>query len=246
MQKKYKDINVNYEFYDNNSNENLIFLHGWGQNIAMMQPIAKPFIKRHNVLILDLPGFGESDEPTEVWSIYDYAEMVNFFVKELKLKNPIIIGHSFGGKIALTYAIKYDPKKVVLLASPYKKKIKKESIKLKVLKSLKKVPGLNKLENVVKKHMGSTDYRNASEMMRKILVAHVNLDLTSELKNVKCSTLLIWGTNDEHADYEDALELEKSIKDCGLVTYEGCTHYAYLERLNQTINVLNSFIGVDK
>lgn len=246
MQKKYKDINVNYEFYDNNSNENLIFLHGWGQNIAMMQPIAEPFIKRHNVLILDLPGFGESDEPTEVWSIYDYAEMVNFFVKELKLKNPIIIGHSFGGKIALTYAIKYDPKKVVLLASPYKKKIKKESIKLKVLKSLKKVPGLNKLENVVKKHMGSTDYRNASEMMRKILVAHVNLDLTSELKNVKCSTLLIWGTNDEHADYEDALELEKSIKDCGLVTYEGCTHYAYLERLNQTINVLNSFIGVDK
>lgn len=246
MQKKYKDINVNYEFYDNNSNENLIFLHGWGQNIAMMQPIAKPFIKRHNVLILDLPGFGESDEPTEVWSIYDYAEMVNFFVKELKLKNPIIIGHSFGGKIALTYAIKYDPKKVVLLASPYKKKIKKESLKLKVLKSLKKVPGLNKLENVVKKHMGSTDYRNASEMMRKILVAHVNLDLTSELKNVKCSTLLIWGTNDEHADYEDALELEKSIKDCGLVTYEGCTHYAYLERLNQTINVLNSFIGVDK
>lgn len=246
MQKKYKDINVNYEFYDNNSNENLIFLHGWGQNIAMMQPIAKPFIKRHNVLILDLPGFGESDEPTEVWSIYDYAEMVNFFVKELKLKNPIIIGHSFGGKIALTYAIKYDPKKVVLLASPYKKKIKKESLKLKVLKSLKKVPGLNKLENVVKKHMGSTDYRNASEMMRKILVAHVNLDLTSELKNVKCSTLLIWGTNDEHVDYEDALELEKSIKDCGLVTYEGCTHYAYLERLNQTINVLNSFIGVDK
>ena len=83
-------------------------------------------------------------------------------------------------------------------------------------------------------------------MMRKILVAHVNLDLTNELKNVKCSTLLIWGTNDQAVDYEDALELEKSIKDCGLVTYEGCTHYAYLERLNQTINVLNSFIGVDK
>ena len=82
--------------------------------------------------------------------------------------------------------------------------------------------------------------------MRKILVEHVNLDLTSELKNVKCSTLLIWGTNDQAVDYEDALELEKEIKDCGLVTYEGCTHYAYLERLQQTINVLNSFIGVDK
>lgn len=246
MQKKYKDININYEFYDNDSNENLIFLHGWGQNIVMMQPIAKPFIKKKNVLIIDLPGFGSSDEPKEVWSIYDYADMVNNFVKDLKMKNPVIIGHSFGGKIALAYSIKYEPKKIVLLASPYKKKIQKESLKLKMLKKLKKVPLLNKLEGTVKKFIGSTDYKNASEMMRKILVEHVNLDLTNELKNVKCSTLLIWGTNDEAVEYEDALELEKSIKDCGLVTYEGCTHYAYLERLNQTINVLNSFIGVEK
>lgn len=246
MQKKYKNININYEFYDNDSNENLIFLHGWGQNIQMMQPIAKPFIKRNNVLIIDLPGFGESDEPKEVWSIYDYVEMVHEFVKDLKLKNPILIGHSFGGKISLAYAMKHDPKKIVLLASPYKKKIQKESLKLKTLKALKKVPLLNKLEGTVKKYIGSTDYKNASEMMRKILVEHVNLDLTSELKNVKCSTLLIWGTNDQAVDYEDALELEKSIKDCGLVTYEGCTHYAYLERLQQTINVLNSFIGVEK
>ena len=126
MQKTYKNISINYEFYDNDSNENLIFLHGWGQNIQMMQPIAKPFIKRNNVLIIDLPGFGESEEPKEVWSIYDYVEMVHEFVKDLKLKNPILIGHSFGGKISLAYAMKHDPKKIVLLASPYKKKIQKE------------------------------------------------------------------------------------------------------------------------
>lgn len=246
MQRKYNDININYEFYDNDSKTSLIFLHGWGQNIEMMQPIAKPFIKRNNVLIIDLPGFGKSDEPKEIWSIYDYADMVNDFVKELKMKNPIIIGHSFGGKISLCYATKYKTEKLVLLASPYKKKIKKESLKLKTLKALKKVPGLNKLEGIVKKHMGSTDYRNASEHMRKILVGHVNLDLTEEAKKIKCPTLLIWGTNDQAADYEDALELEKLIPDCGLVTYEGCTHYAYLERLNQTINVLNSFIGDEK
>lgn len=246
MQKKYNDININYEFYDNDSKTNLIFLHGWGQNIEMMQPIAKPFIKRNNVLIIDLPGFGESDEPKAVWSIYDYADMVNDFVKELKIKSPIIIGHSFGGKVALCYANKYKTEKLVLLASPYKKKIKKESLKLKTLKVLKKVPGLNKLEGTVKKYIGSTDYKNASDMMRKILVAHVNLDLTEETKKIKCPTLLVWGTNDQAVDFEDAIELEKLIPDCGLVTYEGCTHYAYLERLNQTINVLNSFIGDEK
>ncbi len=239
----YKDININYVFYDNKSDISLVYLHGWGQNIEMMMPIARPFIKNNNVLILDLPGFGDSMEPNEVWSIFDYAEMLEFIFKKLKINNPILIGHSFGGKVSLAYAIKYKPKKIILLASPYKKKIKKDTFKMKVFKFVKKVKILNKFENLAKKHIGSTDYKNASEMMRKILVNHVNLDLTEDVKKIKCPTLLIWGTNDAAVDYEDGVELEKLISNCGLVTYEGCTHYAYLERVNQTINVINSFIG---
>ena len=242
----YKDVSVNYVFYDNKSKINLVYLHGWGQNIEMMMPIAKPFIKKYNILIIDLPGFGLSEEPKDVWDIYEYANMVFELTKKCKMSNPILIGHSFGGKISIAYALKYKPSKIVLLASPYKKKIKKDTFKMKVFKSMKKVPGLNLLANYAKKHMGSTDYKNASEMMRKVLVRHVNLDLTSEVNKIKCPTLLIWGTLDQAVDYEDALELEKLISNCGLVTYEGCTHYAYLERLNQTINVLNSFIGSDK
>ena len=78
--------------------------------------------------------------------------------------------------------------------------------------------------------------------MREILVKHVNTDISDKVNKIKCPTLLIWGTQDEAVPYEDAQELEKLIKDAGLVTYEGCTHYAYLERLQQTINVLKSFI----
>ena len=239
----YKDVSINYSYYDNESDTSLIFLHGWGQNIDMMMRLAKPFIKKNKVLLIDLPGFGLSEEPKYVWSLEDYASMVHELVKELKLKNVVLIGHSFGGKISICYSLKYDTNKLVLLASPYKKAIKKENIKTKTLKVLKKVPVLNKLEGYVKKHVGSTDYRNASDMMRKILVKHVNTDLTEEVKNIKCPTVLVWGTNDEAVNYEDAVELEKLIPNCGLVTYEGCTHYAYLERLNQTINVINSFIG---
>ena len=241
----YKDVSINYVFYDNKSKTDLIFLHGWGQNIEMMNPIAKPFIKEYNVLIIDLPGFGLSDEPNEPWDIYEYASMVNALAKKLKMDNPILIGHSFGGKIFLAYALKYKTKKLILFASPYRKKIVKENYKTKLYKSMKKVPGLRKFEKYIKKHVGSTDYRNASDMMRKVLVKHVNLDLTSELNKIKCPTLLIWGTNDTAVSYNDALELEKIIPNCGLVTYEGCSHYAYLERLGQTINVLKTFIGSD-
>ncbi len=243
MQKKYKNINVNYSYYDNKSNKSLIFLHGWGQNIEMMMPIAKPFTKEYNVLIIDLPGFGLSDEPDDVWGIYDYVDMVNDFVKDLKLKNVSVIGHSFGGKIALAYASKFKTDKVVSLAGPYKIAVKKKTLKTRILKALKKVPVLNKLEGFAKKHIGSTDYKNASEMMRKVLVKHLNLNITDDVKNIKSPTLLIWGTEDTAVPYEDAVELEKIIPNCGLVTYEGCTHYAYLERLDQTISVLKVFLG---
>ena len=245
MEYKYKEVNVNYSFYDNNSKLSLVYLHGWGQNIEMMMPIAKPFIKDYNVLIIDLPGFGKSSEPDHAWTLYDYSEMVHDLVAHLKLKNVVLIGHSFGGKISICYALDYKVNKLILLASPYRKSNKTESFKTKILKKLKKVPGLSLFEETAKKFFGSTDYKNASPVMRQILVDHINTDLSEQVKHIKASTLLIWGTNDMAASYEDAVLLEKLIPDCGLVTYEGCSHYAYLENLNQTINVINSFIGSD-
>ena len=80
-------------------------------------------------------------------------------------------------------------------------------------------------------------------MMRKIMVLTVNTDITEDVKKIKCPTLLIWGTNDLQVSIDDAYELEKLIKDCGVVVYDGCTHYAYLERLDQTLRVIKSFIG---
>lgn len=238
---KYNGININYKDYGKKDQPALVFLHGWGQNIAMMEPIANPFANTHRIIILDLPGFGKSDEPDSAWTIFDYAKMLASLLEKLKIDNPTLIGHSFGGKISIAYAKNYPVSKLVLLASPYKVKIKEPSTKVKILKKLKTVPGLNKLAESMKKHLGSTDYKNASPLMREILVKHVNTDLTNDAAKIKCPTLLIWGTNDEAVPYSDAQELEKIIANCGLVTYEGCTHYAYLERLNQTISVLKSF-----
>ena len=125
MEYKYKNVSINYSYYSNKSDIGLVFLHGWGQNIEMMMGIAKPFIKKYDVLLIDLPGFGLSEEPNEVWDLYEYADMVNGLVNELKMKNVILIGHSFGGKISICYSLKYEVNKLVLLASPYKTHVKK-------------------------------------------------------------------------------------------------------------------------
>ena len=62
---------------------------------------------------------------------------------------------------------------------------------------MKKVPLVNKLEKFAKKHIGSTDYRNASSIMREVLVKTVNLDISLELNKISAETLLIWGSLDE-------------------------------------------------
>ena len=108
MLKNIKGVKVNYFFHDIGADVSLVLLHGWNQNIEMMMPIGEKFFDRYNVLIIDLPGFGKSEEPKEVWSIYDYSSLVHDLINELKINNPILIGHSFGGNIALVYASLYD------------------------------------------------------------------------------------------------------------------------------------------
>lgn len=243
MQMIVNDVQLHYEDYGDGKKETLVFLHGWGQNISMMKPLAEPFQKENRIIIFDLPGHGESSEPTYPWQVEDYVSCIYECLKQLKVQNPVLIGHSFGGKISLLYASKYPVKKLILFGSPYTKEIQKESLKLKVLKSLKKVPVINKLEGFAKKHIGSTDYRNASKMMREILVNTVNLDITEEVKKITSPTILIWGTLDEAVPLKRAYELESLLKDSAVIEYEGCSHYAYLERLNQSIQIIRNFIG---
>lgn len=238
---KVNEIEVNYIDYGKKEGKPLVFLHGWGQNIEMMKPIADPFQSEYRIIILDLPGHGKSTEPPYAWQFEEFVDFLRRFLKKIGVENPILLGHSFGGKISLLYASEYNVEKLVVFGSPYKKEIQKLSLKTKVLKQLKKVPVLKQFEEFAKKHIGSTDYKNASKIMREILVNHVNYDITEQTKKIKAPTLIVWGSKDEAVPVEDAYILEKNISNAGVVLYDNCTHYAYLERLNQTISVLQSF-----
>ena len=241
-----KDVYVNFIQYGNKSGKNIVLLHGWGQNIEMMDPIGKRLQKDFYITIIDLPGFGKSSEPTYGYTVYDYFEIVDELLRKLKIKNPIMIGHSFGGRISIIYAAKKGVEKLVLLDSPFKRSVKKNTFKIKLLKFLKKVPVVKELESYMKTKIGSRDYRNATPIMRLILVNTVNEDLTEYLKQIESPTLLIWGDLDTEAPLEDAKYAETIMKDAGLIIYQGATHYAYLERINEVINVLNVFLKEGK
>lgn len=230
---------VNYIQYG--SGDDIILLHGWGQNIQMMQPLGDLLASKFRITILDFPGYGNSPEPDEVLGVKDYAMIVHELVLKLKIKKPTLIGHSFGGRVAICYGALYDVNKIVLFGAPCVRVKKGLTLKEKILKKAKTLPGMGKIAEIAKNYIGSTDYKQASPKMREILVKTVNEDLSDYAKKIKVPTLLIWGEYDEAAPLEEARLLEKLLADGALIVLQG-THYCYLENLYQVKNIIVNFM----
>jgi len=239
MRIKVKNVDVNYIQYG--EGKDIVLLHGWGQNIEMMKPIGDNFCDRFRITILDFPGFGQSSEPDFDWSISDYALMLEEFIKKLDIKKPIVMGHSFGGRVAIRYSANNPIEKLILFGSPCIRIQEKLPLYVVVLKKLKQLPGLNSFGEYMKKYIGSRDYKAASPLMRKVLVNTVNEDLSSYARNIEEPTLLIWGDRDTEAPLNDARQLEKIMIDAALIILPG-SHYAYLENLGRVVTILNNFL----
>lgn len=238
MLKKIKNIRVNYQQYGDG--KDIVLLHGWGQNIEMMAPLGNLLKCNHRITIVDLPGFGLSEEPDYAYNVYDYVDLLEELFRELGIKNPSLIGHSFGGRLSIIYASKNDVDRLVLFGSPCVRHEYK-SFSQTLLKTLKKVKILSPLAKLAKKFIGSPDYRNAKGVMREVLIKTVNEDLSDCARKITCPTLLIWGENDEAVPLKDAKELEGLLKDGALIVLPG-THYCYLENLGQVVNILDNFL----
>lgn len=240
MKTNIRGVSVNYIQYGEGKKD-ILLLHGWGQNIEMMKFIGDAFSDRFRITILDFPGFGESEEPSVPWKIQDYSLLIEELLKKLHIKKPIIMGHSFGGRVAIHYSSHHPIEKLILFASPCVRLQKKLPLSTRILKKLKTLPGMDQIGEKMKKYIGSRDYKAASPIMRQTLVYVVNEDLSEFAKKIEEPTLLIWGDHDTEAPVEEAKILENLLYDGALIVLPG-THYAYIENLSQVIAIINNFI----
>lgn len=239
MELKLEKATIHYVQYG--KGDDVVLLHGWGQNIEMMKPIGDILSSSYRVTILDFPGFGKSKEPEGDWTVNDYATVVEQMIHALKIEKPIIMGHSFGGRVAICYSAFHPIEKLVLFASPCFKVYNSDNLKVKTLKAIKKLPGMNKVGEYMKKYIGSRDYKAASPSMRKTFVNVVNEDLGKYAKSIEEPTLIIWGEQDTEVTYEEEKMLEDALVDAALIVLPG-THYAYLENLPRVAKILESFL----
>lgn len=242
-----------YTVSGNESGSPVILMHGWGCNRTTLSSIEAVVAPNHLVYNVDFPGFGQSPEPASVWGVEDYALLVEDLIEKEKIDHPILLGHSFGGRVAIFLAShrKDIPKMVLVDAAGIKPRrsvkyyLKVYSYKLtKRLSSL--IFGKAKAKEMAEKSLrkrASADYLAATPLMRAILSKVVNEDLTSLLPSIQASTLLVWGTNDTATPIRDAHIMEEKIPDAGLVAFEGCGHYSFLDNPRQFAAVIKSFIG---
>lgn len=241
---------LNYDETGNPSGRPVILMHGWGCELSTVRSIARILEPGMHVYNLDLPGHGKSPEPTSVWGVYEYADMVQEFAHSLNISDPILVGHSFGGRLAIVLGSRGFSSKMMLVDAAGIKPKRKLSYYIKVysFKTAKRVLPLllgkkrgRKALDAWRGKAGSADYRSSSPLMRMVMSKSINQDLTPLLPSIKASTLLMWGENDTATPMRDAKIMEKNIPDAGLVVFKDAGHYSFLDQPGQFRAVTQNF-----
>lgn len=221
----------------------LLLLHGWGQNLLSLLPLGELLSNHGEVHLLDLPGFGQSDIPplsegNQSWGTGDYCRRVLQYIDENKLNGVIVLGHSFGGRIAIRLASDYPDKVkgLVLISSAglkrsfsWQRKIrfKLQSLLRRLIKACDRIFKSKLFEDWYIPRYASPDYKNSGRL-RGVLVRTVNEDLTESAKKVSCPTLLVWGSADTETPIEMAYRLNSLIRSSELVELPGVGHLPFL------------------
>ena len=241
------------EYIDVGNGIPVLLLHGWGSSFDVYNGIIAALSDRCRLVAVNFPGCKNSETMKEPWTLKDYCDFVLEFINKTGLENPILIGHSHGGRVILKMAAEgmVNPPKIVLLDSAglIPKKTVKQKLRANSFKAIKRVLTLpiikehsEGLLDKARKHYGSADYNAAPEVLRKTLISLVNTDLRNIIHKISCPTLLIWGDKDTATPLSDAKIIESKIKDAGLCILENTGHYSFCEKPYQAHAILRSFI----
>jgi pimeloyl-ACP methyl ester carboxylesterase len=210
-----------------------LILHGWGSSSEKWSQIKKNLEKEgYDVLIPDLPGFGNSLPPEKPWFIDDYVDWVYMYCKKMGLSSFFLAGHSFGGAVAARFTARHPAKikKLFLIsAAVFRKKSLFKRIVSKISRYFSFLP--KRFKKFVYLRILKTDYPldDSKKIMRETFKRIINADLTNYLKNIKKPTIIIWGDKDDITPIENAYNIKKIISDSVLEIIPGATHKIHLE-----------------
>ena len=222
----------------------ILILHGWGSCAEHWRGVAERLqAAGHIVYSPDLPGFGESAALEKPWSIEDYFYWVREYCEKNNLSRFLLVGHSFGGGLAVKIASAY-PEKILGLILIAPKIRRQKTFRYYLGVSLAKIgevvffiPFLSSLRPFARRALysliGTKDYYKLdvekSLNLKETFKLIVKMDVTLLLPEIKRPTFIIWGDKDRLTPIKDAYMTNKKIENSKLLIVNNGKHGLNLE-----------------
>lgn len=229
----------------------LLCLHGWGGSKESFTELRAALEgKAVRILTPDLPGFGQQHEPDEPWTVDDYTDWVEAYIRDAKIEGDLLLlGHSHGGRISIKLAVRESVPITHLYlcaaAGIRHPRHFKRIIGLTLAKAGKfflSIPGLKQLQPIGKKFLYRLvrvhDYEKASPVMRDTLVRVTAEDLRPLLAFVHVPTDIFWGTDDRMTPVSDAYVMNRGIAESKLHIYQSVRHGVHRDKAIDIADVI--------
>ena len=222
------------------SETTIVILHGWGHSREHWAQFASMF-HDVDVQMIDLPGFGSEPLVSAEWGIPEYADWV---IKKLQAasakRKVILVGHSFGGRIATCIASR-NPEwlaQLVLIGAPC---LYMPSQKVRLIKRIAKVVKLLGLAGnslSLNSELTEADKKDMGEIYRRV----VSYDQTEELKKIHTRTLILQGSADTYPSEEVCSAMHRLVQDSQYKVLPGVGHNIHLENPTLLYGIVRKFI----
>jgi len=221
VQYKQHTFSISYELLNSSAHYDIIFLHGWGSHKNLMKRAFGDHLKQFRHIYIDMPGFGNSTCNMAL-TTEDYATILESFISMIEADKMIILGHSFGGKVATLL----NPEYLVLVGSAGILVPKPFKIRAKIaLFKLLKLTGLTQL----RRFFVAPDAQGLSQPMYETFKSVVNEDFSEKFRAYKGKALLCFGHQDTATPMWTAHKIAELISDSKVVEFDG-DHYFFLEQ----------------
>lgn len=231
----------------------ILILHGWGLQGNVYKELLRLFKqKEFRVLAPDLPGFGTEPLKKKTMTLNDYIEFVdNFIPKNIKGRY-VIIGHSFGGRIAIKFTSSHPKNLSGLILTgaagirhPLSMRSTIAFYFAKYLVVLFTIPPFSQWRGFFQKFLyyftGELDYYKAGHLkdtFKKIIAE----DLTKYLTKISVPSLLVWGEKDRVIPISDGQFMNKHIKKSRLIAIRDATHKLPYQKPRLFLNACLPFL----
>lgn len=239
-------------YHDEGQGPVILLLHGWGINAGTFEVLARDLaVSGFRVVRPDFPGFGSSERPKADWGVGEYAQFIKAFTAKLGVEVRVIVGHSFGGRVAIKLAglgLLKSEKLILMNAAGIKKSHSLRNQGLKIIANLGKaitsLPVFSLMRGPLRQRLyraaGSTDYLQVGNM-QAIFIKIIQEDLRADAAKIKVPTLLVWGKEDVDTPVADAQILQSCISGSRLVVLDGAKHFVYLDQPGKVATLIKEF-----